>query len=119
MAVASFAQVGINSDNSAPDPSAILDVKSSDKGFLPPRMTTTQMNGIVAPIAGLLVYNTSVNALYWFDGTDWQRFNEFNFTESDPVFALHPASSIYYWDIYNWNTRSEERRVGKECKSRW
>ncbi len=98
------AQVGINNDGTAPDPSAMLDVQSSDKGFLPPRMTTSQMNGIVAPIAGLLVYNTSVNALYWFDGTDWQRFNEFNFTESDPIFALHPASSIYNWDINNWNT---------------
>ncbi len=98
------AQVSINDDNSAPDPSAMLDVRSSDKGFLPPRMTTAQMNGIVAPVAGLLVYNTSVNALYWYDGTHWQQFNEFNFVEQDPVFALHPASSITNDLVNDWNT---------------
>ncbi len=98
------AQVGINDDNSAPDPSAMLDVRSSDKGFLPPRMTTAQMNSIVAPVAGLLVYNTSVNALYWYDGTNWQQFNEFNFVEQDPVFALHPASSITNDLLNDWNT---------------
>ncbi|MCX6267111.1 MAG: hypothetical protein NTW16_07110, partial [Bacteroidetes bacterium] len=39
-------QVSINTDNSAPDVSAILDLKSTDKGFLPPRMTTAQRNSI-------------------------------------------------------------------------
>ena len=37
-----FAQVGINSDNSAPDASAMLDVKSTNLGLLAPRMTFTQ-----------------------------------------------------------------------------
>jgi len=37
-----FAQVGINIDNSAPDNSAMLDVKSTNRGLLPPRMTATQ-----------------------------------------------------------------------------
>jgi hypothetical protein len=37
-----LAQVSINTDNSTPDVSAMLDVKSTIKGFLPPRMTTTQ-----------------------------------------------------------------------------
>lgn len=43
------AQVGINNDNSAPDPSAMLDVKSTNMGFLPPRMTTTQRDAITLP----------------------------------------------------------------------
>lgn len=105
------AQVSINTDGSEPNPSAMLEVKSIDKGFLPPRMTTEQMNGIVSPIAGLLVYNTLVNALYWFDGANWQRFNEFNYTETDPVFALHPSSSIGSWDIGNWNQAYTNRLV--------
>ncbi len=63
-----FAQVGINTDNSAPNSAAMLDVQSTTRGLLPPRMTTEQMNEIVAPPEGLLVYNTSVNALYWFNG---------------------------------------------------
>jgi hypothetical protein len=37
-----FAQVGINDDNSGPDVSAMLDVKSTTKGLLPPRMTTAR-----------------------------------------------------------------------------
>lgn len=51
-----FGQVGINQDNSAPDPSAILDVSSSSKGFLPPRMTRAEMSTIFNPANGLLVY---------------------------------------------------------------
>jgi hypothetical protein len=45
-----FAQVGINSDNSGPDPSAMLDVKSTGHGFLPPRMTFAERNAIPNPI---------------------------------------------------------------------
>ncbi|MCX6243947.1 MAG: hypothetical protein NTU98_04515 [Bacteroidetes bacterium] len=66
-----FAQVGINNDNSAPDNSAMLDVKSSAKGLLPPRMTTTQMYEISSPAAGLMVYNTTLNSICWFNGSSW------------------------------------------------
>ncbi len=91
MAVSSIAQVGINDDNSAPDAAAMLDVKSTTSGLLPPRMTTEQMNGIFTPPNGLLVYNTSVSALYWYNGTTWKKFNEFTCTETDPIFIAHPA----------------------------
>jgi len=56
--------VGINSDGSTPDNSAMLDVKSTTKGFLPPRMTTAQIGAIVSPADGLLVYNTTEGKLY-------------------------------------------------------
>ncbi|MEI6436432.1 MAG: hypothetical protein WCP32_16510 [Bacteroidota bacterium] len=102
-------QVSINNDNSGPDPSAMLDVKSTDRGFLPPRMTTGQMNSIVTPLEGLLVYNTSVNSLYWFNGTTWKRFNEFNYTETDPIFSAHPANGITTLEIGNWNTAYSNR----------
>jgi hypothetical protein len=80
MALQLMAQVSINTDGSQPDSSAMLEVKSTTKGFLPPRMTTEQMNGIVTPPEGLMVYNTSANALYWFNGSTWKKFNEFTFT---------------------------------------
>jgi len=67
-----LAQVGINTDNSTPDNSAMLDVKSTSKGILPPRMTATQMNGITAPAAGLMVYNTTIHAICWFNGDSWE-----------------------------------------------
>ena len=98
-----FAQVGINTDNGAPDPSAMLDVKSTVKGFLPPRMTTDQMNSIDTPAQGLIVYNITVNSLYWFNGSTWTRFNE-PYSETDPVFAAHPAYGITTGNISNWNT---------------
>lgn len=43
--------------------SAILDVQSTTKGFLPPRMTTAQKNAIATPAAGLVVYDTTLNKL--------------------------------------------------------
>ena len=52
------AQVGISIDGSNPDPSAILDVKSTTRGFLLPRMTQTQRNDISFPAEGLMVYCT-------------------------------------------------------------
>ncbi|MBZ0241744.1 MAG: fibrobacter succinogenes major paralogous domain-containing protein [Bacteroidales bacterium] len=53
-----MAQVAINDDNSDPNASAILDLKSSNKGFLPPRMSQAEMNAIVSPTIGLVVYCT-------------------------------------------------------------
>jgi uncharacterized protein (TIGR02145 family) len=67
-----FAQVGIKNDNSLIDNSTMLDVKSSAKGLLPPRMTTTQMIAISSPAAGLMVYNTTLNSICWFNGSSWE-----------------------------------------------
>lgn len=43
--------------------SAVFEVDSTTKGFLPPRMTTTQKNAIATPAAGLMVYDTTLNKL--------------------------------------------------------
>ncbi len=53
--------VAINTDGSAANASAILDVKSTAKGVLIPRMSTAQRNMIAAPATGLLLYNTDNN----------------------------------------------------------
>lgn len=58
------AQVGVNTDNTQPDPSAMLDVKSTDKGMLVPRMTQSQIALIVAPANGLIVYCTTDDKFY-------------------------------------------------------
>ena len=55
----------------APNASAILDVTSTTKGFLPPRVTTTQRNAIASPATGLVVYDTDIKSLYAYDGTSW------------------------------------------------
>ena len=51
--------------------SAIAQIDSTTKGFLPPRMTTAQKNAIVSPAAGLVVYDTGLNKLCVFT-TGWQ-----------------------------------------------
>ena len=61
-----IAQVGINSDNSAPDNSAMLDVRSTSRGLLLPRMTQQQIESIQDPANGLQVYCTTDGNLYIF-----------------------------------------------------
>ncbi|MCB9331123.1 MAG: hypothetical protein H6574_08590 [Lewinellaceae bacterium] len=67
------AQVSINTDNSNPDPSAMLDVKSIDKGILIPRMTAAERDAIAAPANGLLVYVTTDSAFYFYEGSTWAK----------------------------------------------
>jgi len=62
-------QVGVGT--SAPNAAAALDVTSTTQGFLPPRMTTAQMNAISTPAAGLIVYNSTNNCLELYTNA-WQ-----------------------------------------------
>ena len=63
------AQVSINSSNTAADPSAMLDVKSTLKGMLIPRMTATERDAISSPANGLLIFCTSDQQFYCNQGT--------------------------------------------------
>jgi hypothetical protein len=64
----------INADYSfANQASALLEVQSTTKGFLPPRMTTTQKNAIATPAAGLVVYDSTTNKLACYNGTTWNE----------------------------------------------
>jgi len=74
MSVATTAQngVSINTDNSNPDNSAMLDVKSTNKGVLVPRMTAIQKNAIPVPAMGLLVFQTDgTSGFYYYTGATW------------------------------------------------
>jgi uncharacterized protein (TIGR02145 family) len=66
-----FSQVGINNDGTSPSNSAMLDVKSIEKGFLPPRMTTSQRDNISNPQEGLIIFNTDIKTLNIYDGVAW------------------------------------------------
>jgi hypothetical protein len=99
------AQVGINTDNSAPDNSAMLDVKSTTKGFLPPRVALTAINSanpVTAPATGLLVYNTAsagtppnnvIVGYYYWNGAKW-------------IAVVAPqganAGDMLYWNGTQW-----------------
>jgi uncharacterized protein (TIGR02145 family) len=61
------AQVAVTTDGRSADASAVLDVESSDKGMLIPRMTQAQIKAIDEPANGLMVYNTTYNRFYFYD----------------------------------------------------
>lgn len=56
-----------------PNSSAQLDVTSTTKGFLPPRMTQAQRDGISGPAAGLTIYNTTTSKINCWNGAAWQE----------------------------------------------
>ena len=63
----------VGNNSMAISPSAALEVESTTKGFLPPRMTKVDMNAIQNPAEGLMVYCTtcSVKSIFVYSGTDW------------------------------------------------
>jgi hypothetical protein len=113
------AQVGIGTIT--PDASAKLEIASTNKGFLPPRVTltgTADVSTIPSPAAGLFVYNTATAGtspsnvtpgLYYYDGSKWQRiinqqpdatveFDQLTPTTSGVVFNPNtPASKDYVY----------------------
>jgi hypothetical protein len=54
--------------------SAAFQIDGTNRGFLPPRMTTTQKNAIGTPSAGLQVYDTTLNQMSYYNGTTWVNF---------------------------------------------
>jgi len=55
----------------SPSASACVDLTSTTKGFLPPRMTTTQKNAIASPATGLVLYDSTTNKLQCYNGSTW------------------------------------------------
>ncbi|MBF4505390.1 hypothetical protein IRZ83_01850 [Flavobacterium sp. JLP] len=61
------AQIGIGTVT--PNASSVLDITSTTKGMLAPRMTTTQRTAITTPADGLLVYDTDLKLFYYYSST--------------------------------------------------
>lgn len=80
-----LAQVGVNNNGAPPHPSAMLDVSSSTRGMLAPRMTASQMATVPNPATGLMVFNTTAETVgqtayrpgfhYW-TGSAWQPLGQ-------------------------------------------
>jgi hypothetical protein len=85
VSIGALAQTGIGT--TTPNASAKLDVYSTNKGFLPPRITLTgasDVSTIATPVAGLLIYNTAtagsapnnvVPGYYYWNGTAWTQIS--------------------------------------------
>jgi len=65
--IITYAQVGIGTVT--PDPSSMLDIQSDSQGLLIPRMTTIERNAIASPVESLLVFDTDIDAYFYYDTT--------------------------------------------------
>ena len=65
-----------NTSNNSVSNSAVLQMDETARGFLSPRMTTSQRDAIGTPAAGLTIFNTTLNCLEWFDGSSWYSLSK-------------------------------------------
>jgi hypothetical protein len=75
------------------DPSARMEIRDTARGILIPRMTAGQMSAISSPAIGLLIYNTSVNAFHYWNGTTWVMVGSGGGSSSCDT--LHFASGVF------------------------
>lgn len=80
-----FSQVSVSPDGTAPHQSAMLEVKSVNRGFLPPRLSSAQRDAIVSPAAGLLIFNTDCSTIQVFNGVNWTVMGSTALLPSPPV----------------------------------
>lgn len=67
--------ISINKSGAIADDSAILDLQSTEQGFLAPRMTSSQRTDIANPANGLLVFDTSTNSFWYYESSAWAELN--------------------------------------------
>lgn len=70
-----FSQVSVNTTGDPPDGSAMLEVSSTTKGLLPPRMSSAEMNAIPNPASGLIIFNLDFSKPVFFNGVIWSSFD--------------------------------------------
>jgi len=66
-----YAQSKVGNNPTSINATAVFEVESTTKGFLPPRMTTAQRNAIPNKVNGLVIYNTDVKCMQWFQSPNW------------------------------------------------
>ena len=90
-----FSQVAINNDGSDPAGTAMLDIKSTSRGLLIPRLTTAQRSAISSPATGLLVYDSDENHFYYYDGSSWFTIYDGDVAINDLSDASSDEKSIF------------------------
>jgi hypothetical protein len=92
--VTTYAQVGIGT--ATPDVSTVLDVQSTTKGFLLPRMTETERDNIASPATGLVIWCTNCSLegeLQFFNGSAWTKSG---------VLPGTVQGQMRYWNGTDW-----------------
>lgn len=103
IAVTATAQVKIGENPTTINASAEVEIESTTKGFLPPRLTTEQRDAIASPAEGLTIYNTTTKCLNWYTGTVWFSPCDIQTggggTDPDPT-PLTFCSITVQWQVY-------------------
>jgi hypothetical protein len=87
--------VGIGT--SAPHTSAMLDVRSSDKGLLIPRMRSSQRQSVINPANGLMIYDTSTSSIWFYQKNQWQELGYgTNSADSSFIFGQQSGTLAAY-----------------------
>ncbi len=120
-----YAQVKIGDNPASIHPNSILELESSDKVLVISRMSEIQINAIVQPLRGSLVFNLDQNCVFMYNGTSWRSLCEgtgINVTTSDTAptnnnlgdfwinDSLNNTTSI--WDGANWISIDNNPRRG-------
>ncbi len=89
----SFSQVAINTDGSEPDGAAMLDIKSTEKGILIPRMTSAERNAIGISTSGLLVYDLDTES-FWYFNNNLSQWVEIGSGNAESLNDLSDATNV-------------------------
>ena len=127
--------VAINTDGSTANASALLDLKSTSQGLLPPRMTEAQRNAISTAASGLIIYCTDCGAngeLQFYNGTSWVNMVGGTATAGPPPIpsvtsstgniwmdrnlgatqvATSSTDAASYGDLYQWGRNSDGHQI--------
>jgi hypothetical protein len=87
--------VSINPTGNNPDTSAMLDVSSTSKGLLLPRLTTVQRDAISLPATGLLVYNTTTSTFDYYSGTAWFSLSTASSVSTVPIIRTYTSNATW------------------------
>lgn len=94
--------IGVNSTGVAPDNSAMLDIASTNKGLLIPRMPAALRLSISTPANSLLVFDTDSTAIFMYNGplAKWERLNPtYNFNN---IIMGNSVGDVLVWNGTNW-----------------
>ncbi|MEP7165433.1 MAG: DUF1566 domain-containing protein [Ferruginibacter sp.] len=79
--IASAQSQSVGIGTTTPDASAQLEISSTTKGLLLPRLSKSQRDAVVGPVEGLMIYNTTSKLLNYFDGVGWRNADGSNADE--------------------------------------
>jgi len=111
ISITGYTQVAINTDGNSPNSSAMLDVQSSDKGMLIPRMTEAERDAISSPLTGLMVFQTdNTTGFYYYDGSNWKVIGSDAFSINDLSDGKTGGNSVFLGENAGTNEDGIDRK---------